>query len=68
MKQQATKKIKVKRKVHVLHHPGIKDPILIVPEPLSEEPIVIVPDGIAQDETLHEQVAEKMKKKHWWSI
>ena len=54
------------KKVHVIHHPELKSPILLTPETLNhDEPIVIVSDQTTLDpEQIHEAVKEK---KSWWS-
>ena len=53
-------------KVHVIHHPELKAPILLTPEPLAhDEPIVLVSD---QTTLSHEEIHEAVKEKEsWWS-
>jgi hypothetical protein len=54
---------KPKKKVHVIHHPALKHPILLTPTPLPPEPIILVPE---HHEDPEQAIVEKVKKKHWY--
>jgi hypothetical protein len=51
------------KKIHVVHHPAVKVPILLTPDLLPPEPFLFVPEGHPDPEPV---IIEKARKKHWY--